>query len=188
MPNKLRKRFLRQRENIRGLLKVTDGTDGGYTVSRMEHEWEELARDGFIADVIVIDYDDELVCEKQYKGESARRFEFAEIYRRLRLLAKKTNTLIWTAAQTGKQAEGRRVITGKDVAEDYSKIRKVFFCLTVGTVAEEENVKFLYVAKNRIDRGHFGVEIVSDFGSALFYDREATLKRQVVERAKAALG
>lgn len=187
LPNKLRKRFKRQRQWFRGRIKITDGTDGGYTITRIEREYEELCKDGFVPDVIIIDYDDEIECEKSYKGESARRFEFAEIYRRMRRLAKKTNTIVWTAAQPGKQAEGKKLIKSSDVAEDYSKIRKVFFCMTIGTVPDHPTVKYLYIPKNRQDKAHFGVEIVSNYDSAIFYDREESLVWQRTQAARESL-
>lgn len=183
----LQRRFARRKSRFRGNIRITDGTDGGYTITRIEREWEEMARGGFRADVITIDYDDEIECEVAYKGDSARRFEFAEIYRRLRRLAKKTNSIVWTAAQPGKQAEDMRVITGKQIAEDYSKIRKVFLCLTVGSVPNFPHVKFLYVAKHREDRSHFGTEIVTDYGRGKFYDSVATAQWQAARKAEATL-
>lgn len=189
MPKTLRKRFKRQRALITGHIQLTDGTDGGYTVTRIEREFSELVREGFTPDIIIIDYDDEIECEKVFKGDSARRFEFGEIYTRLRRLARKTNTIVWTAAQPGKIAEGKRVITGKDVAEDYGKIRKVFFCLTIGSGQIEDNpdVRYAYVAKHRLDRSHFGVEFVSDFSSAVMYDRARTLEWLAAQRLKKSL-
>lgn len=178
MPKRLRKRLRKLREKIKGRLHIVDGTDGGWTVSRVERLWEQEKQNGFVADVIVIDYDDELECEKQYKGESARRFEFAEIYKRLRRMAAKLNAIVWTAAQTTKGAVGRRLITSKDTAEDFSKIRKVFLAITIGRDPDDENVRYLYIAKHRLDRMGFGVEIVSDYNSALFYDMEETQARR----------
>ena len=181
----LKKRFRRQRDMFRAKIRVTDGTDGGYTITRVEREYAELVTEGFTPDVVTLDYDDEIECEKQYRGESARRFEFAEIYRRMRKAAKTLNVIWWTAAQPGKKAEDKKIITGKDVAEDYSKIRKVFICLTVGAVPKEPRIKFLYVAKHREDKAHFGVEIATDFDRAIFYDPEETLKWQAAQKLKA---
>lgn len=177
LPKRLRKRFRRARKQVHGKLHIVDGTDGGWTVSRVERLWEQEKQNGFIADAVIIDYDDELECEKSFKGESARRFEFAEIYKRLRRFAGRTNAIVWTAAQTTKGAVGRKLITSRDTAEDFSKIRKVFLAITIGKDPEEDNVKYLYIAKHRLDRMGFGVEIVSDYNSAVFYDGEETMTR-----------
>ena len=174
IPEKVKLRFEKYKKRIKGRIRLVDGTDGEWTVSMIERQWEIEKQNGFTADVILVDYDDEVACEKQFKGESARRFEFAEIYRAFRRLARRTDTIVWTAAQPVKAAANKKIITGQDTAEDYSKVRKVFLCLTIGTDQEDETIKFIYVAKSRVDRSHFGVEIVSDFSRALLYDEEAT--------------
>ena len=136
--------------------------------------WEQQKREGFVADVIVIDYDDELECEKQFKGESARRFEFAEIYRKLRRLAVKLDVILWTAAQATRKGEGKRVLTMSDVAEDYSKVRKAFLGISIGSDPKVPALKVLYVMRHKDGRSRFGVEIMSNFASAIFYDAEAS--------------
>lgn len=184
LPNKLHNRYKRIRSNIRGRIHIVDGGEQAWTVTAIERALEEEKRNGFVADAVVVDYDDEIECEKQFKGESARRFEFSEIFKRLRRLARTTRTFTWTAAQTGKPAEAKKVIGGKDVAEDYSKIRKTFVAIGVGQIPEEEDVRYLWVIKNRSGRRHFGVEIVSDYASAVFFDPSATAKRDAILRAQ----
>ena len=174
LPIKLKNRFLRMKRLMRGKIHIIDGTDGGWSISRIEQEWDHLRQRGFVADAIIIDYDDEIECEKQFKGESARRFEFAEIYRRMRRLAVKTDTIVWSAAQTKAKGEKQKVIRGTDAAEDISKVRKAFLAIGIGQDKNMVDKKFLYVARHRGDRSRFGVTICTDFESAIFYDREAT--------------
>ncbi len=174
MPIKLRTKFELKRKLLHGRIRIIDGTEEGWTVTQIEKAWEQERQKGFVADVIVVDYDDELICEKTFKGESGRRFEFAEIYRRMRRLAAKLNVIFWTAAQTGKQAEKKRVITGKDVAEDYSKIRKVFMAIGIGSDPKETGAIYLHVLRHRHDKSKFTVKIMSDFSRGIFYDVEAT--------------
>jgi replicative DNA helicase len=176
LPIKLKKRLLRVQEQMRGQIRIIDGTEGGWTVGQIERVWHQLRQDGFTADAIIVDYDDEIECEKQYKGESARRFEFAEIYRRLRRLAAKLDVIVWTAAQSNKMGEGKKVLTAKDIAEDYSKVRKTWLAIGIGGDPKLENTKYLYVMRHRLDRSRFGVEICCDYGSGIFYDRDATLR------------
>ena len=176
LPNRLRRRFKLARKRISGRLHIIDGTDGGISVGTIMRIWEQEKQAGFEADAIIIDYDDELECDKVFKGESARRMEFSHIYRQLRMLAVKTNSIVWTAAQTTRASEGRKVITSRDTAEDFSKIRKVFLAISIGSDKENEDLKYLYFAKHRLGRSRFGVDILTDFHSAIFYDREATMK------------
>ena len=175
LPKKLRKRFRRLTKQMHGRIRVTDGTAGGWTISQVERGYEQLKQEGFEADAIVIDYDDYIVCERQFKGESVKRLEFDDIYRRLTQLAAKLNVVIWTAAQGTRGSEGKKMVTGKDAAEDISKIRKVFLAIGVGRDPDVENMTWLYVCRHRLDRSRFGVSIMSNFANATFYDRESTL-------------
>jgi hypothetical protein len=175
LPNRLKKRFRRLRKQIRGRIRITDGTMGGWTVSQIERGFEQLKQEGFTPDFIIVDYDEYIVCEKQFKGESARRFEYDDIYRRLTQLAAKLQVIIWTAAQATRNAEGKLWVTGKDAAEDISKIRKCFFAVGIGRDPESENTTGLYVCRHRGDKSRFGVTIQSNFSSGRFYDRAATL-------------
>ena len=76
LPNRFRKRYAELRQLIRGRIKFIDGTEGGVTVSKIEKMWEQEKASGFIADAIIIDYDEELECEKKFTGEMARKREF----------------------------------------------------------------------------------------------------------------
>lgn len=176
LPKTLRRLYAIKRKQMHGNIKIIDGTEGGWTVERIERAWVREAQNNFVADAIIVDYDDELEPSRQHKGESARRMEFADMYRAMRKLAAKLNVIFWTAAQGTRGAEGKRILTGKDVAEDVSKVRKAFLAIGIGVDPEDRDKKYLYVIRHRLDRSRFGVEIFSDFGSAIFYDRERTLK------------
>lgn len=76
-------------------------------------------------------------------------------------------------------------ISGKEIAEDISKIRKAAFALSLGAGQWGEESLFLWVAAHRYDRQHVGGNIVTDKGRMIFYDRDATLKREKLEATKA---
>jgi replicative DNA helicase len=181
VPIKLKNKFKNWLKAITGRIKIVDGTGGGISVSKMEQTWRREKQEGFTADAVIVDYDDEIECEKQFKGESARRFEFAEIYRRLRKMAVNTDTILWTASQAGRQAEGKMIVTGKDIAEDISKARKCFFAVAIGTDKDEPDKKYLNVVKHKMDKSKFWVEIYSSYDRGLFYDHEKT---QAAEKKK----
>ena len=180
------KRFKRVRKLLRGRIKIYDGTEGGMSVSKMEEVWERLRNQGFHADVVIIDYDDEIQPPEAYKSDSGRRREFADIYRELRKFASKKDIYLWTAAQTRRGKEDQWVVTGDDTAEDISKVRKVFLCLGVGAAYKPTDPKigwdrrqgrYIYVAAHKGDKMGVGWPILADTDRALFYDQEATLKR-----------
>lgn len=175
LPNRFKKRFRRAMTHIKGHIRVLDGRGGGWNCTRIEKTLEQLKREGFTVDCLVVDYDEELECEKPFKGDNARRFEFAEIYRRLIRMAANYDIILWTAAQGTRDSEGKKVITGKQIAEDISKARRVFIALGIGSDPKEPHMKHIHVLRHRLDRSRFGVDIVTDFDSAIFYDRAATM-------------
>jgi hypothetical protein len=178
--DKIRLRFERFLRLVRSRLKIIDGTEGGISVLRIEEIWERERNRGFTADVVVIDYDDEI---KPPRKLEERRFEFADIYRSLRTFAAQKQVIVWTAAQTGRKTENMKVITAAATAEDISKIRKATLAIGIGKGDWGENSRYLYVAAHKFDKMHVGCNIMGDFGSGIFYDREATMRELDSEAA-----
>jgi hypothetical protein len=177
LPNRLRKRFEEMKSLVRGRIKIVDATEGGLTISKVEKVWEQHRADGFIADAIIIDYDEELECEVKFTGEMFRKRQFEEIYKRFRRLCKKLDVIGWTAAQTKANTAKKRIISGDDIGEDYSKAKKSFLAIGIGQDPEEANVKHLYVMRHRLDTSRFGVDVVTDFAAGIAYDADRTRMR-----------
>lgn len=187
LPNqseRLKRLLAKRKSEMQGRLKIVDCTDGGWTVTMFEKVWEEEKRKGFIADAIIIDYDDEIKCEKIIKGDNVRRFEFHEIYIRLRALAKKLDVFLWTAGQTSKVAEDKPIVKGKDAAEDYSKIRKCFLAIGIGVMSKLEDVRVLHVLRHRLDKSKFTAVIKSNYAMGLFYDWKGQIEYEKTEVVK----
>lgn len=182
LPNRIRKRFRKMMEYVRGNIRVVDATEGGFTISKAEKVWEQEKAKGFEADCVVIDYDEEIECEKKYTGEMSRKREFEEIYRRLRRMAKKLDIFLWTACQTKRSTQNKKIITGDDIGEDISKAKKAFIAIGIGTDPERENTKHLYIMRHRLDRSRFGVNVRTNLKKGIAYDREATLKPILARR------
>ncbi len=175
LPNHLRKRFDHLRQEVRGRIKIVEHLDGAWSVADMERLIDYERQRGFIPDALIIDYDEFIAPSHKYKGDSARRFEIQDTYTELKQLAAKLDLFVWTAAQTRKEAESKMIITGKDTAESYSKIRRAFIALGIGRDPNIENLHHIFVMKNRTDRMLISAKIMSDFSYALLYDAEATL-------------
>jgi hypothetical protein len=180
LPQDVRSKLDQKLEEYNGRIKIVDGTMGGISISKVEQIWRQEKQEGFTADAVFIDYDDEIECEKPFKGESARRFEFAEIYRRMRRAAVNTDAIWWTASQAGRSAEKKKIVEGKDIAEDISKARKCFFAMAIGVDSKDKHKKYLNVVKHKLDRSRFFVSIYSDYENGLFYDydRSKTLEKK----------
>lgn len=173
LPKKLKQRFLRTKELLRGRVRIVDGTDGGMTMRKIEEIYLEERNRGFTADVLIIDYDDEIV---PVRKRDQRREEFSDIYKALRVMAGKYKVIVWTAAQTKRDTEKLKIISGDSAAEDISKIRKVSLALGIGRGDWGDQSKFIYVAAHKFDRKWIGWNIMSDESRMLFYDRDATVK------------
>lgn len=183
-PKKIRKQFQIKKEQVRGKIKIIDATEGGWTISKIDHVWEYEANAGFIADAVVVDYDDELESEEKFKGDNAKRMIFDSVYKRFRQFAAKRNVIGWTAAQGTRASENKKYVTGRDAAEDISKIRKVFLAIGIGRDPDISDKKYLYVCRHRLDRSRFAVSIMSNYAGGVFYDREETIEMQKIEAEK----
>jgi replicative DNA helicase len=170
-PKTLRRRFSRFSRIVRNRLSIVDGTSTGFTCSQIEQIMLSERERGFQCDALIIDYDDEIVPERKQKE---RRFEFADIYRRLRQMAAQHNIVVWTAAQTQRGTESMKILAGERVAEDYSKVRKAALILGLGKGEWTDESIYVWVAAHKFDREHIGCEIVPDKERMLIYDRERT--------------
>lgn len=172
-PKTVKSRFLNFKRLVHTQLRIIDGTEGGMSVARIEQILLRERESGFRADVVIIDYDDEIVPPKKQKE---RRFEFSDIYRDLRQFASRYNIILWTAAQTQRGTEHMKILSGDHLAEDFSKIRKVTMALSLGQGDWNKDSIYLWVAAHRHDKQHLGCTIMTDKNRMLIYDRERTRK------------
>lgn len=179
-PIKVKNRFKQAKSIIKAKIKIVDGTEGGMSVAMIESIWDQERNKGYAADLVIIDYDDEIEPPKHYGSDKgARRFEFADIYRELRRFASRRKIYLWTAAQAKRGKEDQTIISGKDTAEDISKIRKVAFCMGIGRNPDfGVNGRYLYIAAHKYDQSHIGFNTVGDFTCGVFYDREDTVEAE----------
>ncbi len=170
------KRFPRMRRMIAKNLRIRDCTVSGLTIDKVTDDLKRLQEIGINIDSVIIDYDDEITPPRK---ATERRHEFADIYRAMRKAAASTNSIWWTAAQTNKESEGKKLLTGKDLAEDVSKARKVFFMVGIGASPDwGENGNYLYVSVHKNDRRYIGCNIMGDPDRMIFYHHEKTMKAQ----------
>ena len=96
----------------------------GSSVAEITERVEELARENFVADVVVIDYAD---ITKPIGGGPDVRNQLDAIWKHLRGFAMKFHCLVITASQTNRSALGSSVVEISSVSED---IRKAAHCTT----------------------------------------------------------
>jgi len=155
---------------LRGHLYIQSYPTRSMGVSTIRSHLSILASQGFLPDVMLVDYGDIMKPERR-KGEM--RHEQAGIYEDLRTLAGEFNIAVWTASQTSRSSLSKEVITIEDFAESFEKAAiadaAIGFCQTDSEVMERR--MRLFLAKLRgvedggmidctIDRAH--AEIKSD--------------------------
>jgi Replicative DNA helicase len=172
-------RFRRFKNTIRSRMRIIDGTEGGISVGQLESMWERQRIKQFDADVVIVDYDDEI---RPVIKRLERRQEFADIYRDLRKFASRKNIILWTAAQTNRGSEGKERLSGKDVAEDISKVRKVTLALGIGVGEWGPGSRYIQVMGHKFDSMNVGCNIWTDLKHGSFYDQEQTLAWMAKER------
>jgi hypothetical protein len=184
--SQFRARFNYYRRLIRSKIKVVDGTDGGMTIARIEAIFEREKNNGFRADAILVDYDDEIQ-PARHNRDGKRYEEFKEIYRDFRGVLARTQSIGWTASQSGRGTENLKVIGGKHVADDIGKMRKATQVISLGQGEWGEDSTYLWLEKNRIGAQHWGFNIMQDKASLVFYDRDKTLEMEANQAEDANL-
>ena len=91
------------------------------TVESLETKLDDLVHDGFIPDVIIIDYAD--IMMPSDRGSELRN-QLDGIWKRLRAMAQKRKAVVFTASQTNRGAISREV-EAEDIAEDIRKLAHV---------------------------------------------------------------
>jgi len=92
------------------------------TAEEITNRVEELASEGFVADVIIIDYAD---ITKPMGGGSELRNQLDVIWKHLRWFAGKFHCLVVTASQTNRSALNSSEVNAGSIAENFKKVAHV---------------------------------------------------------------
>lgn len=179
LPNKLRKRFEAEWAKYKANIHIVNATGGGWTVERMAEYWEVMRNRGYVADLVIIDYDKKIEPPRRYKESNAHTLQASDTYVELSNWAARDQIFMWVAAQAKRnpnsKEEYKSIVSGDDTADAIDKMREAGLVLGIGYAKQYgENARFLYVAKNRFGRQLIGWPIVGDFERGSFYDMEAS--------------
>ena len=182
LSTELRDRFDSAVRRFRGRIHLVDAVGKDLTVEAIDAIWERERSKGFVADTIVVDYDDKI---KPSVSKKERRFEISDVYNGLLGVAGRRGCRIITAAQTGRKGDNRKIIDGTLVAEDIGKIQKATVAIGIGQGEDGPKNKHLYVAAHKDGDSRFGVDIMTNYAYGQFYDREETMRRYGNSKEKA---
>ena len=116
--------------------------------------WER--REGFVPDVIIVDYADILAPDPDFA-----RLEFRhrtnEIWQRLRGLSQEQHCLVVTATQAAATSYGKEIISLEDFSEDKRKYGHVTAFYTLNQTPEEKKIGILRIGELLVREGDFDV-------------------------------
>jgi hypothetical protein len=179
-PKTVRNRFERYRNMIHAGIEIHDGISENVTIPYIERLITSLRGRGFIPAALIVDYDEKIISNKSFKE---KRFELDDIYIGLAKLCARYHLIGWTGAQTQRNTQGLKVLSGDRVAEDIGKIRKVFCAISMGKGDWSEDSIYLWIAAHKTQRMNQGCTIIPDLERSIIYDRDATSRARKIHSA-----
>ncbi len=164
-------------ENYKNVFKVCHLHDKfDHTVIDIDNEINELKSHNFKPDVLVVDYGD-LLTPRGGLDKSNTYLGQEQVYRDLTVLGNKHNCAVFTASQLHRPSKDDNindpafVLTRKNVADCYSKIRVSSFFVTLNQTETEKQQKImrLYLDKARSYEDGSTITIHTDYDNMQFY-------------------
>lgn len=138
------KTVLRAKERLKQLtamkqvpLKMMCTGGGVYSAGDLEQEVAKFCREGWIPDVIVVDYADELGPEAGTEKQD-KRHQTNETWRVLRRISLANHLLVVTATQAAARSYDRAVIRKKDFSEDKRKNAHITGMIGINQTSQEK--------------------------------------------------
>jgi hypothetical protein len=170
-----------------GRLYIKEYPTGFPTVMTLRAHVEKLSMQGFVPDVILIDYADIMRSTRKY---DSMRHELKLIYEELRNFAQDMNIPIWTASQANREAANSDVVGLENMSEAYGKAMVADVVVTLSRKAKEKSTGYgrMFVAKNRAGRDgilfHLSMDCSRSTFTVLDENEESTLQ-DVIAKSEA---
>ena len=148
---------------IGGKLTIKEYPTGTASVNTLRSHVKTLEREGFVPDVIFIDYADIMKATSTFQE---KRFALTSIYESLRALAMELNLPIWTASQAGRTAINESKFDLKVISESLGKAQTADIILGIGRSDDDKQKKKaqLLCLKNR--NGEDGYSLPMNFDTS----------------------
>jgi len=131
-----------------GRLRIKYYPTGGATVNTLRAHIDKLAVDGFIPNLIIIDYAGIMRSTEKYE---LLRLELKKIYEELRGFANEVDVPVWTASQSNKEGADKDYVDLTNMAEAYGQAHVADFVLGLSRKSTNKATGYgnLFIAKNR---------------------------------------
>jgi replicative DNA helicase len=147
--HELLEKVLKRIEKLKGGLIVKGFPAKSITVEGIHNHIEMIKAEGFIPDLIIVDYID--LVKPSITGEV--RHQLSDIMANLRGLGAEHKVPIWSASQVNRKAVNKQIIRKEDIAEDFGKIAICDGAVALCQTIEEREVKpammRIYMVANR---------------------------------------
>lgn len=145
----------------------------GASINTLRAHIEKTKTNGYIPDLIIVDYGDLLKPPHFYKE---KRLQIGNIFEDLRGLAGEFEIPIWTATQSNRSSQESNEVRGEQVSEDYSKIFIGDFIFSIQRKVEDKVSKTarIHIIKNRFGPDGFTYPSTFDAGNGLLSIHEPT--------------
>jgi replicative DNA helicase len=106
------------------------------SLTDVEDDLEKLEiQEGFIPDIIIVDYADILAPEGKHREY---RHQIDEIWKRLKGMAEERSCLVVTGSQSNRMSMDKEILEEKDTAEDARKLAHTDVMLTLNQTSKEK--------------------------------------------------
>jgi DnaB helicase-like protein len=147
---------------------------GSLTMGELEAWLDGLeVSHGFIPDALIVDYAELMKISSEHEQA-----DISKLYKDLRGLAIKRNMAVATASQSNRSGEDVKMLTGKHVAADYSKLGTADVVITYNQTPSEHQLGLarLNWLKGRGDKDRFTILVSQAYGIGQFCLDSATIR------------
>ncbi|MFA6049855.1 MAG: DnaB-like helicase C-terminal domain-containing protein [Candidatus Paceibacterota bacterium] len=142
------KEYYEKNAETLGRLRIKYYPTGGATVNTLRSHIDKLAVEGFIPDLLIVDYAGIMRSTEKYE---LLRLELKKIYEELRSFANELDVPTWTATQSNKEGADKDYVDLTNMAEAYGQAHVADFVLGLSRKALNKSTGYgnVFVAKNR---------------------------------------
>lgn len=153
-------------QKLPGKLLIVSYPNNSIGVLGLKSHIEQCKNQGFIPDLIIVDYADLLRGHNKEK-----RLELDDIYKDLRSLAGQIKCPLWTASQINREGFGEKIIQGNRLAESFNKLMIADFVMSISRRLEEKesNAGIVHIIKNRFGADGFTYNAAIDTATGQFH-------------------
>lgn len=177
------KAFYADNADTLGHLRIKYYPTGGATVNTLRSHIDKLATEGFVPDLLIVDYAGIMRSTEKYE---LLRLELKKIYEELRGFANELDIPVWTASQSNKEGADKDYVDLTNMAEAYGQAHVADFVIGLSRKSMNKSTGLgnIFIAKNRAGIDGIQMQIILDTAKSklkILTDSEAASMQQDVE-------